>query len=552
MTISRWLAMLGLGGALLGCPGGSPPSSDEDSTPAEGALAPEELRRQAHAQAMAMLRRDAPAALRMLDPVAAAEVEGTPLHPPQFGAAARAARREVSVRLERDAAAISLALSSPQDGVILRALQTAFEREEQHRRRPPWRDDPHALVHAIEPYLHALSTRLAAGRCDDGCGLSELGPALRLGLAELGSASEPTMAAAREDLTALRGMLSQWTDGMPASHPVVLARGPLEADLDFVLTELAREAAALAAAPELPWSEAVAPATLGGWKRRPARWGAARLRHVLEDEEAYGLAPDVLFQRAEGTVLRLWAMLERSRRTPVEETALPRPFDAAACEAVWTSLGTWILAQGEGRTIEPPCDAVLQGVGDRPEPATDADLVLQLIELGTIEPTRRAHLAATGIDVALVHGRAAPLAQGLVLKIAIAAGSGRRGAERLAVEHALHRACLAAAAVWIHGELGDVDALAPRLEPLGCGEVTALVSAAEARPRTALEGLGLVLVGDGPSDAAALDRYWWAPMGLVHDLALPPTPSTEAPAVRFETLEPNAGGSIKSPRRSRR
>src|SRR5690606_3059395 len=151
------------------------------------------------------------------------------------------------------------------------------------------------------------------------------------------------------------------------------------------------------------------------------------------------------------------------------------------------------------------------------------------------------------VDVALVRGRAAPLAQALVLQIAIASGSGRPAVERHALREAHGLACLAAAAVWIHGGRGDAhgsdDAPTARLPAHGRGDGTALVDAAQARARAALQGLGFVLLGDGPADAAALDRYWWAPMGLVRDLALPPmVPAEVQPPVRLEELDAPSGG----------
>ena len=105
-----------------------------------------------------------------------------------------------------------------------------------------------------------------------------------------------------------------------------------------------------------------------------------------------------------------------------------------------------------------------------------------------------ARVAATGTDVALVQGRAAPLAQALTLEIALASGMGRSTAGREALHEAHRVACLAAAAVWIHGELGDDDQLRARLDPLACGELDPLLRQAQARPRAALRGLGLVLL----------------------------------------------------------
>lgn len=534
------VASVGLALALLGCPG-QQDARDEGEPATKAADAPDpEFRRKAHAKALAALRQATLPALRRLDPVAAAEVEGTPLHPPGFGPAARAGLREALDAAKRQAEGLAPELLSPEDGVVLRVLAHAIERGRHRLERPPWRDDPGALVDAVEPYVQALQRRVAAGECDDGCGLAELGPALEDGLGEVGAASPATLAAAREDLATLRRELSQVcreAAGESTPVPPLVAACPgLDATIDRIEERLEPAVAALAKAPEEPWERAVAPEPPAAWKRRPARWSAMMLRRTLEEDEAYGLPPAQLFELAELTVARLRAMQQRdtARGGPPTEPALARPFDAAACEAAWSPLRGWVQEHAPALVPELDCSAAPWSL---PPQADDVDLVRHMLARGVVEPTRRARFAATGSDVAMVQGRAAMLAQGLVLEIAVASGSGRTAAASRALQQAHHLACLAAAAVWIHGELGDVARLGERLEAHACGEAPPLVSAAEARPRAALRGLGLVLLGAGPADAAALDRYGWAPMGLVHDLALPPPPPVDThPSVTIEEL----------------
>lgn len=589
---ARWRLAGASGGLalalLLGCPrpdDGDGREAPRDPAPAVQAPDPE-FRRQAHAKALAALRKASLPALRSLDPVAAAEVEGTPLRPPGFGAAARAELRAALDEAQRQAEGLSPGMLSPEDGVVLRVLTHSLERGRHRLERPPWRDDPGALVHAVEPYLEALRRGLAAGRCDDGCGLAELGPALEAGVKEIGSASIVTLAAAREDLAALRrelpglcgapgssrgsgvetgpGRAPQDGDSAHAERAGVgspdagspagsrasacdAARPGLEAALDRIDARFARAAAGLASAPEQPWDHGVAPAEPEAWRRRPSRWSAAVLRVVLEHEEAYGVSPAALFDRMELTVARLRTMREReAARGGPEAPAIARPFDATACEAAWAPLRGWVQAQGSHLVAALDCAGAPWTL---PPGVDDAAIVRHLLTHGVIEPTRRAHVAATGVDVALARGRAAPLAQALVLEIAIASGSGRSGAMQAALREAHQRACLAAVAVWIHGELGDEGELRRRLDAHACGELEPLVTAAEARPRAALRGLGLVLVGDGPADAAALDRYFWAPVGLVRDLAMPPPPVETAPATRIEELgdRETAGPRLEAP-----
>lgn len=473
--------------------------------------------------------------MRALDPVAAAEVEGTPLRPPAFGAPARAALRAALEPAEREAAGIDADLLSPELAMVLRVSSHALARGRSQLEHPPWRDDPGALVDAVEPYASALWRRAAARQCDDGCGLDQLGPALEAGLAEVGAASPAAAAAARDDLAALRRALPSLATGLPADHPLAAAVPGLDAALGRVDAALAPAIAALPAAAERPWAEPVPPAVPSAWLRRPARWPATRLRRALEDREAWGRPPAATFELAERTAARLWAM----QRAAPAEAAAPgpapaRPFDAAACEAAWAPLRAWAQAQQAALELALDCAAVARRAEG---PIDDAALVRLVVTAGVVEPTTRARVAATGKDVALVQGRAAPLAQGLTLEIAIEAGSGRTAAMTHALRDAHHRACLAAAAVWVHGELGDAQALGARLAPHGCGDVATLWADAEARPLAALQGLGLALVGDGPADAAALDRFGFAPMGLVHDLALPPPPPADlGPTVRVEAL----------------
>ncbi len=544
------LGLLALG-LLAGCPGKQEPPAEQappvavttPATPATPAMPGPEFAAEAHRQALGRLRQEALPALRRLDPVAAAEVEGAPLRPPAFGPAERAALRNEVDAAQREAGEIRAMLLSPEEGMVLRTVQQGLERGRARVRLAPWRDDPSALVDALVPYQEALPRWIAAGRCEDGCGLAELGPALRAGLAEVGAASEPTLAATREDLASLRESLPRWTRGLDPEHPLMRARSELETTLVELDAELQRAAAAVASAPERGWEEPLAPADPGAWQRRPVRWSADKLRGVMEDQEALGIEAKRLFDRAELTTRRLHAMIDRDAAQPSHTPALPRPFDASACEATWAPLQAWAELKAPQLAPVLDCASALRdlpagGPGPGPTPS-DAAIVLHLVDVGFVEPSRRAQITATGIDIALVRGRAAPLAQRLTLQIAITAGSGQREAELHALRQAHARACLAATAVWIHGELGDLDTLRPRFEALGCEDLEARVVEAEARPRAALHGLGFVLLGRGPADAVALDRFWWSPMGLVYDLALPPPPSVETPPpMHIEELTP--------------
>jgi hypothetical protein len=105
------------------------------------------------------------------------------------------------------------------------------------------------------------------------------------------------------------------------------------------------------------------------------------------------------------------------------------------------------------------------------------------------------------------------------------------------VERAVDGLCLARAALWIHGELGEDAELESRLASRCVRRrPKEWIAAAEARPRAALARLGLVdIVSAGAGED--LEAFWWAPLGLARIVA---TPEGDVPAkvdVRVETLE---------------
>lgn len=543
---ARLGALASVGLALVvgvGCPssstepaadGAPPASSSNDSAPTP---ADASFRREAHAKALGRVREAILPSLRALDPVAAAQVEGVPLRPPRFGATARAELRAQLEPAGREADGIEDAWLGPLDVVVLQAMRTTLARGFLRLRRPPWRDDPRAVLYALAPYLQELEVRIPAGRCDeDGCGIDQLADVLRAGFGEVGSASPATIAAARDDLRSLGAAIDGWAEGRAPEHPVAVAAPALRealAELDAALTD---GEAAVASAEPLPWSTVVPKARPGEWKRRPERWSAEALSEWLTHEEAYGHPPRALFDRARATAARMHAMVERESGQPDASASLPRPFDAAACAEAFAPLDAWVRGQSGHLRSELECEAVVRELGD--ETLDDATIVLRLIDRGIIDPTRLGAVRATAPDIAMLRGQAAPAAQRTTLRVAITAATKQRAAELRTIEDARHEACLAATAVWIHGELGSEAELTPLLQGQGCGPLAALVAAAEARPRVALRGLGLLLLGMGPADAAALDRYWWAPAGLVRDLALPPAPPIqEPPPVQIEPLE---------------
>ncbi|MEM7155133.1 MAG: hypothetical protein AAF799_19960 [Myxococcota bacterium] len=546
----RWGAALLMAGLTVGCPDPpkDPPPAAEDK-PSESGTTPFDERdgfvRDAHVKALGALRTEALPALRLIDPVAAAQAEDTPLRPPDFGPALRVPLRKPLESARREAAGIDHSWLPPEDGVVLRTMQTGLTQGFQQIGRPMWRDDPSAVLYTLGPYLDALFRDAAAGKCDEGCGIEALASSLEAGFNAVGSASLSTTQTAHGELHALRVRLQSLARGpgpddtRAPTHPLARAQEELRAAIARIDANLAKAEATLPTAEEVPWSSVLPRADADAWKRRPESWGADRLREWLTIHEAYGHDAQELFERALATVARLEAIRDRDAGAPDESPPLARPFDTAACEQAFAPIDAWAKAQPTHLQVALDCEAIVRELG--PEPRSDAELLLAIIDRAIIDPTRLAQIKATGVDIALVRGRAAAVAQRSTLQVAVAAATKHRAAELLALSRAHQRICEAASALWVHAQLGSTEDLGTKLAPYDCGAPTDLVAVAKANPLAALEGLGMMLLGLGPADAAALDRYWWAPMGLVRDLAIPPAPKVDVPPnMRVEELTPES------------
>ena len=550
-AVRRWGAALLIAGLTAGCPDppkDPPPAAEDSKPPVEDGTTPFDERdgfvRDAHVKALSSLRTVALPALRLIDPVAAAQAEDEPLRPPSFGPSLRVPLRKPLGEAQREAAGIDHSWLPPEDGVVLRTLQTGLTQGFQQVTRPMWRDDPSAVLYRLEPYVDALTRAAAAGQCDEGCGIDALASTIEAGFNEVGSGTVPTVQTARRELKGLGERLAGLTRGpegdRPPTHPLVKAQAELTATLARIDGELAKAEAALPAAPQVEWSSVLPRTEASAWQRRPEQWGKDRLREWLTIYEAFGHAPNELFERALQTAARLSAMKARDAVAPDESAAIARPFDAAACEQAFAPIQEWTTAQPTHLKVELDCEAIVRELG--PDPGSDAEVLLAIIDRAIIDPTRLAQVKGTGVDVALVRGRAAAPAQRSTLQVAVTAATQHRAAELLSLSRTHEGICRAATALWVHAELGSTEQLAEKLAPHGCGDVATLVDAAKAHPLAALEGLGMMLLGLGPADAAALDRYWWAPMGLVRDLAIPPAPSLEVPpSMKVEELKPGEG-----------
>ena len=215
-----------------------------------------------------------------------------------------------------------------------------------------------------------------------------------------------------------------------------------------------------------------------------------------------------------------------SARKGYEKTALAG-LDLARCEELWKRLHSYTASNKALPQLELDCSTLLPQLTRRLPAATDpgirdGELLVALVDLGIVQPHQDARRKAEGRTIALVTGRIAAPSQALSMRLALLLGVGHDEATTIALREATDAACLAAAALWIHGELGSDAELSGQLEARCSGRSPqAWIEAALARPRSALHGLALGRLGGGPARLVPLDRYWWAPVGSLDLLADP-------------------------------
>jgi hypothetical protein len=123
--------------------------------------------------------------------------------------------------------------------------------------------------------------------------------------------------------------------------------------------------------------------------------------------------------------------------------------------------------------------------------------------------------------------------------LAVVTGLADPGARALALRDAADALCRTATALAVHAALYEgaeptgPSGLAAALGP-ACDHrpVDAWIADALARPRASLDALGLTLLGLGPADVVALERYWWLPIGLVVPTARPQAPTKAEPTTK--------------------
>jgi hypothetical protein len=386
------------------------------------------------------------------------------------------------------------------------------------------------VVEAVR-VVEALEVDAADGACE---ACAEALPALAEDVAttlrHLGASSTPAVAAAREDLSALARRVAKLPGGETAATACTEA-----------VQRLAAIATVLPAAATIDHGQPIPAAkTPADVKRLPPRLTKVELRRRLGVTEDEGASAADLF-RGLGPAIKHVEAMARARRGKGREAA--SPVDEGRCEVVWVRISHYARMHDE-LTTKHDCEAVVRRLDGRR--LTEAALMVALVDFELIDPTRSARQRKEAPIVALLTGRLAPSSQRHALRLAILAGlSGGDDALVVALDEARGAACLAATAVWIHGEVGSDDELGTRLkEHCALRTPAEWIAAAEARPMAALQGLPLRRLGEGPAEVVPLQHYWWAPSGLLDVLSRPellaslPTKSTVDVKVEPLTEEP--------------
>ncbi|MCR9161992.1 MAG: hypothetical protein ACE37F_26420 [Nannocystaceae bacterium] len=487
---------------LAGCPR----EDVERPVEAEPSAAEEtlELRQTAQKEALERLAPKVAALAALEDPVTTAIRDGSAPRMPPVGTKARAALRTALDEASREAKGLTPRLLDPGGRTLALASVFAINRARDHYvRAAPWLDDPTWITREVDVLVAALEVSARhSGTCTHcAAALSDIAPALESAANAVRSTSAPRAAAAAADARALADRVR----ALPA--PETSATAALEA---FATAMDDVDTAA------------------------PPRWGAKTLQRVLEVEENIADTPAEAFKSLGAAVSTLAAL---SAKHPVLEAGTPSAVTAQRCEAAWSEIQPVVAAQDALDAGDFDCAKFVAGVGT----ATfdDPGLRIALVDAALVHPRRRASQQAMPPLLSSLGGRIARGSQAHTLRAALLLGApALSAAASRALEAELDAACLAAAALWIHAELGDDAALSERLDRYCPAETPSYIDRAQARPRQALEGLALSRVLMGPAGVVPLDELWWLPLGLLERVAAPPTEFPSPVRGVVEPLEP--------------
>jgi hypothetical protein len=565
VRVRRYL-LAGLIGGVLGlgaCE--DPPEPERVAPPAIDRAAAEALKASAYREALEQALPTVRAALVAADPLAAWQLGLAPAANPPLSTNDR---RALAQLLESSLTAlneIDEAYLPGAEVVILRLQRFGLTRlNDDLNRRARAQRDPMLGLTAVTAHLDELRYRLLIDGCDAACESLPAGLAEDIGdlSRQLGAASSAGVVhAAAEARVLARAARSL------ASKPATAKREQLRAGLETLalacdaygtwLDELAGKLEGLdeleSEAPSQLWPDNPKPRAMAEpVARLPAIVGAPTLVRLLSVEERIDLNAGPAFAEIERHVAR-WETLRESLLDPkqvaVAEEA-PALVDVGRCNGALERLRQGLAAVPE---VEPPvldCQRYVDLLGD--EPRTQGQLVLELLDLGVIEPQRRALRAAELPEVALIGGQWSTDVHTHLRRIMLLARLSEPAASALALRDGRRALCWAEAALWIHAELGPPEEVSLTLgKPCAdLGDAVTITARVTGDPRGALAGFGLSLIGDEPARMVGFDRFFWAPLGMMKMLATPkdmhpdafslpddPAPATDPEVeVEFEKL----------------
>jgi hypothetical protein len=383
--------------------------------------------------------------------------------------------------------------------------------------------------------MEAIEDRVASGDTSPCVGaLESLAREAAAAERELGAASIPALAAAIVDLEILGNRLDRLGETTPDLH---VAATTAATSLRTLASGWTRHQAHLGAARETTWLARMVPADHEqALARLPERMGSEALEALLRDEEASAQPVRSIIEQLGRVIARLRVM--DAKLGPTVEQAR-EPVSVQRCELAWTRVQTWAEQSDVSPPDPPTCAVIVQRLDG--EAQTDAALLVEVIRRTWVDPWAAKHRRETGHGVALIDGRIASVSHRLASSIVATSAIGDPAGARAALEQARHAACLAATALWIHAQIDDDARLGVLLET-DCAQQApdAWIEEAIARPRRSLQGVGLAFIEPGPAALAALERYPWAPLGLVHVLADPQViaPSPSPLRIEYEELAP--------------
>jgi hypothetical protein len=514
-----------------------PPEIDQQrvDAPAINRGEADALKTQAYQEAIERALPPVRAALIAADPIAAWQTGLGQADSPVLRPAQRRELEQLAEAAQQAINEIDESYLPAAEVVILRAVRFAFGRlNDDLDRRSRAQQDPMVGLHAVAAALDELRYRLLHDDCDAQC--QALPAALAQDVASLrgqlsaASIAGATHAAIVSDTLAreARALAAKPLVAAADHEPLRLGLEQLASAMDEHHTWLEQLAAALPNATQShEWTAKPAPLQPGGVtsvERLPAIVGAAALTRRLSVEERIDLAPTPAFAEIERHVVRWQALREAllgDSDPDLLARDLPKPVDAARCEASMTRLRAGLEATPEFDAPTLDCGRYVALLGA--DPRSDGQLVLDLLDFGVIEPQRRALRALELPEIALVSGQWSTQVHLQLRRIMLLARLSEPAASARAVDAGRQALCWAEAALWIHAQIGPPSEVALTIgQPCAdLGDADTISARVSGDPRGALVGFGLSLIGDEPARMVGFDRFYWAPLGLMKMLATP-------------------------------